>query len=227
MLPSALDDSLSAPTFDRKATAMELRDAIDQISTIRTQLAATERLRSLRAVPVALSGLLAVFAAVAQSLWLGDPMVDTRRYLWLWCGVAVVSGTAAGIVVLRRVQQSDSALGTAHARLAAVQFAPSLLVGAIVTWFVIDRLPQLVWVLPGLWQLLFGLGNLAAHRLLPGPAAVVGVLYLASGTCCLWFGERALEPWAMGLPFAVGQSALAAILWWQNERAVCGVEVRS
>lgn len=205
---------------------MELRDAIDQISTIRTQLAATERLRSLRAVPVALSGLLALLAAMAQTLWLGDPMVDTRRYLTLWCGVAAVSGIAAAVVVLRRAQQSDSALGVANARLAAMQFLPSLLVGAIVTWFVVERLPQLVWLLPGLWQLLFGLGNLAAHRLLPGGAVFIGVLYLASGTCCLWFGERALDPWAMGLPFVVGQSALAAILWWQNERVARGAEVR-
>ncbi len=205
---------------------MELRDAIDQISTIRTQLAATERLRSLRAVPVALSGLLAVLAAVTQSLWLGAPMIDTRRYLLLWCATAVVGGLAASVVVLRRLQQSDSALGIANARLAVMQFAPSLLVGAIVTWFVVDRLPYQLWMLPGMWQLLFGLGNLAAHRLLPGPAAFVGVLYLASGTCCLWFGERALDPWAMGLPFAVGQLALAAILWWQNERAVIGAEAR-
>jgi hypothetical protein len=203
---------------------MELRDAIDSISTIRTQLAATERLRSLRAVPVALSGVLALLAAAAQSLWLGDPMVDTRRYLTLWCGVAVVSGIAAAIVVLRRVQRSDSALGIANARLAAMQFLPSLLVGAIVTWFVVDRLPYLLWVLPGMWQLLFGLGNLAAHRLLPGAAAAVGVLYLTSGASLLWLGERALDPWAMGLPFAVGQLALATILWWQNERTALGVE---
>lgn len=204
---------------------MELRDAIDSISTIRTQLAATERLRSLRAVPVALSSVLAVLAATAQSLWLGDPMVDTRRYLTLWCGVAAVSGIAAGIVVLRRAR-SDSALGIANARLAAMQFLPSLLVGAVVTWFVVDRLPYLLWILPGMWQLLFGLGNLAAHRLLPAPATAVGVLYLASGSCVLWFGELALDPWAMGLPFAVGQLALAAILWWQNERVAHGAEVR-
>ena len=101
------------------------------------------------------------------------------------CGVAAISGLAAAVVVLRRAQQSDGALGVAHARLAAIQFLPSLLVGAIVTWFVVDRLPHLLWLLPGLWQLLFGLGNLAAHRLLPGGAIVVGVLYLASGTCCL------------------------------------------
>ncbi|MBL9078467.1 MAG: hypothetical protein JNL08_13240 [Planctomycetes bacterium] len=177
-------------------------------------------------MPVALSGVLAVAAASVQAVWLGDPLFDTRRWLLLWCGAAVVSGLAASVVVLRRVQR-DSPLGIAHARLAAVQFTPCLLVGAIVTWFVVARLPYQLWLLPGLWQLLFGLGNLAAHRLLPAPAAVVGVLYLATGTTCLWFGERALDPWAMGLPFAVGQLALAAILWWQNERAPLGAEVRS
>ncbi|HEX5050992.1 MAG TPA: hypothetical protein VFZ65_04405 [Planctomycetota bacterium] len=198
---------------------MELRDAIDQISTIRTQLAATEHLRSLRSVPVALSGLLALLAAVAQAQWLGDPMLDPGDYLTLWVGSAVLSGIVATVVVLRRAQRCPSALSVANARLAATQFAPSLLVGAVVTWFVADRLPHELWLLPGLWQLLFGLGNLAAHRLLPGPAIAVGLMFLASGTCCLWFGERALDPWAMGLPFAFGQLSLAAILWWHHERS--------
>ena len=99
-----------------------------------------------------------------------------------------------------------------------MQLVPSLGVGALLTWFVAVRLPTLLWLLPGLWQLLFGLGNLAAHRLLPLPAVFVGFAYLATGTCCLWFGERALEPWAMGLPFAAGQLALAGILWWHHER---------
>lgn len=204
---------------------MELRDAIDQISAIRSHLAATERLRSLRAVPVALSGVLALVAATVQAAWLGDPLYEARCYLLLWCGTAVISGLAASVVVLRRVQR-ESPLDLAHARRAAVQFAPCLFVGAVVTWFVVERLPYQLWVLPGLWQLLFGLGNLAAHRLLPRPALFVGVLYLATGTTCLWFGESALDPWAMGLPFAVGQLALAAMLWWQNERAPLEAEVR-
>ena len=43
-------------------------------------------------------------------------------------------------------------------------------------------------------------------------------MFLASGACCLWFREQALHPWAMGLPFVVGQLTLAAILWWHHER---------
>ena len=59
----------------------------------------------------------------------------------------------------------------------------------------------------------------ATARLLPAPAGAVGCMFLVTGASCLWLGERALAPWAMGLPFAAGQLALAAILWWHNERA--------
>ena len=206
---------------------MELRDAIERISTIHTQLAATERLRSLRAVPVALSGALALLAAIVQPFYVGDPLVSPRAYLALWGGTALFSGTAAAMIVLRRVRLSPSALNAANARLAAMQFAPSLVVGAIVTWFVVTRMPHQLWILPVLWQLLFGLGNLAAIRLLPASALLVGLMFVASGTCCLWFEERALDPWAMGLPFAAGQLALAAILWWHNERSESFEEARS
>ncbi|MFN3242346.1 MAG: hypothetical protein ACE37K_12625 [Planctomycetota bacterium] len=197
---------------------MELRDAIDQITTIRSQLAATEHLKSLRAVPVAFSGLLAIAAAFAQVLWLENPLDYPRRYLLIWCGAAIVSGMLATIVVARRTLRCPGELSAANAWQAVRQFAPSLLVGAIVTWFVVGEQPQLLWLLPGLWQLLFGLGNLAAHRLLPPPAFSVGLMFVVTGACCLYLGPRALEPWAMGVPFAAGQLALAAILWWHNER---------
>ena len=197
---------------------MELRDAIDQITAIRTQLAATERLRALRAVPVAFSGLLALLAAAAQTLWIVVPAASTTRYLLLWVGTAAISALAAGLELLWRVRLSGSRLSAANALVALQQFLPSSVAGAVVTAVIAVRLPELLWLLPGLWQLLFGLGNLAAHRLLPGPAVLVGSLYLATGTACLWLGPLALAPWAMGLPFLAGQATLAAILWWHQER---------
>lgn len=197
---------------------MELRDTFDQISTIRTQLAATDRLRGLRAVPIAFSGVLALLAAWAQDLWIADPGAAMGRYLLLWVGAAAISALAAGLELTRRVRESGSRLSIANALVAAQQFSPCLVAGAIVTVFVATRLPEQLWLLPGLWQILFGLGNLAACRLLPGPAIAVGVVYLAAGTVSLWLGDAALTPLAMGLPFALGQGLLAALLWWHHER---------
>jgi hypothetical protein len=197
---------------------MELRDAFDQIAAIRTQLAATERVRALRAVPVAFSGFAALLAAVAQSLWIAEPAADPQRYLLLWVGAALISALGAGLELLARARRRDCTLDAANALHAVRLFTPCLCAGAAVTSVVAFAHPGLLWLLPGLWQLLFGLGNLAAHRVLPAPAFAVGAMYLASGTACLWLGARALEPWAMGLPFLCGQLALAAILWWHHER---------
>jgi hypothetical protein len=42
----------------------------------------------------------------------------------------------------------------------------------------------------------------------------VGVWYLAAGLTCLPVGdgERAFSPWAMGVPFGIGQLLVAAVL---------------
>ena len=198
---------------------MELRDAFDQITTIRTQLAATERLRSLRAVTVALSGFGAIAVAAVQPHVLDDPMRAPHLYLMLWVGTAVLFACASTIEVIRRARSGDSALGVANLRLAALQFVPSLVAGAVITAWVATRQTELLWILPGMWLLLFGLGNLAAQQVLPSAAKWIGVLYLCSGTWCLWLGEAALDPWCMGLPFAVGQFPLAGVLWWHHERS--------
>jgi hypothetical protein len=197
---------------------VELRDAIDQLTVIRSQLARTERLRCLRAVPVAFSAVLALIAALAQSCWIADPTAEPMRYLILWVGSAVTSMVAAAMEMAFRVRRSSGTLASATTLLAWEQFAPALFAGAALTTFVATRLGDQLWLLPGLWQMLFGLGILAAWRLLPGLGFVVGAFFLLSGTSCLWLGQQALEPWAMGVPFTLGQLVLSAILYWQLER---------
>src|SRR5436190_644903 len=56
---------------------------------------------------------------------------------------------------------------------------------------------------------------------LPHAVIWVAVFYLATGLCCLaWAqGEASFSPWAMALPFGVGQLATAGILYWTLERA--------
>ena len=74
-------------------------------------------------------------------------------------------------------------------------------------------------MLPGLWQILFSLGVFASYRLLPsGDLGGRGVLSGLRACSCLALGEGALSPWAMGVPFAVGQGLAAAVLYWNLER---------
>jgi hypothetical protein len=73
--------------------------------------------------------------------------------------------------------------------------------------------PAAQWMIPGLWQVIFSLGVFASCRFLPRPIAMVGAWYLLTGLGCLMLADhRAFSPWAMGIPYAVGQMMVAGIL---------------
>ena len=199
---------------------MELREALDQISEIRLQMARAEMFRGYRAVPVAFSGCLAASAALFQSTWIHDPTHQIGPYLALWMGSAVVSAGAAGSEMWARYRASTAPRAREVAWLAVEQFLPSLAAGALLTFVLARSAEETLWMLPGLWQILFSLGIFASCRLLPRATFGVAVYYLATGLACLALarGEFALSPWAMGLPFGIGQWLAAAILYRTLER---------
>ena len=198
---------------------MELRDAISQISQIRMQMARAEKLRGLRAIPVAFSGVLAVVAGFAQIAWVELPATEIRPYLTIWLGAAVLSALTAGLEMAARCRVSQSALTRSTALLAIEQFLPCMVAGGLVTFAITSFAPESTWLLPGLWQVLFSLGLFASHRLLPRPVFSVAVFYLLTGILLLsLLREQALSPWAMALPFGSGQLVMAAALYWTLER---------
>jgi hypothetical protein len=199
---------------------MELHDALTQIAEIRRQLARTEVFRGYRAMPVAFSGVLAVCTAAFQQAWLSDPVANLPTYLTLWISAAFVSALAAGTEMLLRCWRSPTTLTREITWLAVEQFLPCLLAGALLTAVLVAYVPEGVWMLPGLWQMLFGLGIFASHRLLPRATLGVAVFYLLAGALVLALtrGPAGLSPWAMGIPFGVGQLYAAAVLYWTLER---------
>jgi hypothetical protein len=194
---------------------MELREAMAQISEIRAQMARTETFRGYRAVPVACSGLLALAAAGFQAIWLRDPVGQLEGYLALWVGAAGVSAVAAGVEMAVHARLATSRWSRAITWLAVEQFLPCLVAGGLLTFVIVRNAGESVWMLPGLWQVLFSLGIFASCRLLPRATFGVGVFYLASGLASLTLarGDAALSPWAMGLPFGVGQLLAALVLY--------------
>jgi hypothetical protein len=97
---------------------------------------------------------------------------------------------------------------------ATEQFIPAGVAGTLLTVVLYRVDPDILWMLPGLWQIIFSLGFLASCRVLPRPMFAVGVWYLAAGLASLAFanGALAFSPWAMALPFGLGQLMMAAIL---------------
>ncbi len=199
---------------------MELREALSHIAEIRARVAASERFRGYRAVPVGLSGVFALTVAAAQPLLVPRPAESLSGYLALWLGTAVAGLAAAGSGIWWRWRQPDRHVSRQLTRLAVAQFLPCLVAGALVTLAVARHAPEAGWMLPGLWQVLFSLGIFASCRLLPPPLLYVGVFYLACGTLNL-AGRTVVGPFApagMAIPFGVGQLATAAVLYWHLER---------
>jgi hypothetical protein len=199
---------------------MELRDALTQISEIRAQMARAEVFRGYRAVPVAFSGALALAAAAAQAVWLPRPAAAIGDYLLLWVAAALLSAVAAGSEMAWRCRSAHSSLTREVTWLAIEQFLPSVVAGGLLTAVLALSAPESVWLLPGLWSILFALGVFASCRLLPGAIFWAGAYYLAAGVLCLLCakGSAALSPWAMAGSFGVGQFLTAGILYWTLER---------
>jgi hypothetical protein len=199
---------------------MELRDALTQITEIRLQLARNEVFRGYRAMPVAFSGGVAVLAAFIQLLTMPEPVVQIGPYLVLWIGAAVVSALAAGLEMMIRARNSGTTMTRELTWLALEQFCPSLMAGALVTVVLVRAAPESLWMLPGLWQIMYALGIFASCRLLPRQTFWVAVFYLGTGLAALALahGDRALSPWSMGLPFGAGQFLAALVLYRTLER---------
>jgi hypothetical protein len=199
---------------------MELHEALNQIAEIRQQVARTEVFRGYRAVAVAFSGLLAFVVGGVQKVSLPDPRQNTLAFLVLWIGTAVLSVAASACAMAYRWRRSSS-LEREKVLLAAGQFLPCLVCGALLMVVLLRFAPESVWMLPGLWALLFGLGIFASWRCLPRALVLVGIFYELAGFSCLalFQGESALSPWSMAIPFGVGQLLTAAVLYWKLERA--------
>ena len=198
---------------------MELHDALSQIAEIRRQMSRGQIFRGYSAAGTAFSALVALAAALLQPVCVTDPVRDPAAYLLVWLAAAGVSLLGAAGAVALRYFRRESPLEREMTLVAADQFLPSLVAGGLLTWVLATSAPDSVWMLPGLWAILFSLGLFASRRFLPRGIFLPAGFYLLSGASCLSVPpETALSPWTMGLLFGVGQLMTAAVLYLTLER---------
>jgi hypothetical protein len=194
----------------------ELDRALADITAIRSQLARGTEFRGYGPVTVAATGFVAVAAAGLQAVWLPDPAGDLSAYVAIWVATAGISILLIGIEMVARSRRIHSGLADAMIHAATEQFIPAGVAGALLTFVLFRFAPQSLWMLPGLWQIVFSLGIFASCRSLPRPMFAAGVWYLATGLASLAFanGAHAYSPWSMAVPYGVGQLFIAAVLYW-------------
>ena len=116
--------------------------------------------------------------------------------------------------MVARSRRHHSGLADAMIHQAVEQFLPAGIAGVLLAVMLFKFAPEALWMLPGLWQLLVGLGVFASVRSLPRTVAFAGAWYFVTGFSTLLVASQshALSPWTMGLPFVAGQLLMAAIL---------------
>jgi hypothetical protein len=192
----------------------DLHKALADIGSIRQQVAAGTMFRGFGPTVIAVTGLLAAITSTAQSLWLDDPTHRPLTFLVAWALTAIGSAGLIGAEMIARTRRHHGGLADAMLMNAVEQALPAGVAGAAIALVLIQFSPETLWVLPGLWQILVGLAIFASVRSLPRAVAWAGAWYVATGILVLALSSQtqALSPWAMGLPFVIGQLMLAGIL---------------
>ena len=194
----------------------DVQKALAEIETIRSHVARAMEFRGYGPVTLAGTGALAVLAAALQTALINRPALHPVEYLKLWVGTAALSLARITGETISRVRRSHSRLALPMLRSAGEEFFPAIVAGLLITVAIAHDSVRDIWMLPGLWQVIFSLGVFASCRLLPRPMFAVGLWYLTSGLVLLAHANCSctLSPWAMGIPFGVGQVVVAAVLWF-------------
>jgi len=199
----------------------ELRQALNEINAIRAQVARGSEFRGYGPLSIAASGVLALLVAALETHWLPDSGHDVGVFLSIWILTAAIAVTLTTVETVARARREHCGFAVQMIHAALEQFLPSIIVGIALTVVVTRVARDDAWMLPGLWQLVFGLGVFASCRFLPRQMFAVGVWYLSAGLACLLVasGSRTLLPWAMGIAFGVGQLLVAAVLYYGFEES--------
>ena len=204
----------------------DLSQALAEISAIRAQVARGTEFRGYGPASIAASGVLALVVASAQAFWSRDLGRDVTSFLAVWVATAAVSVVLSTLETIVRARRVHSGFASEMLHSALEQFLPAMIVGLLLTGVLLLGAPADLWMLPGLWELIFSLGVFASCRFLPRQMFGVGVWYLACGLTCLMMGSgpRVLSPWEMGIPFGMGQLLVAAVLRYGFEESRYGFE---
>jgi hypothetical protein len=196
----------------------DLDEALAEITAIRSQIARTAEFHGYGPVTVATTGLMALVVGEVQAHRLSDPVQGIVGYIALWMATAVLSLVLIGLEMVTRSRNMHSGLANEMISTAVEQFLPAAVAGVLLTFVLVRFVPEVVWMLPGLWQVLFSLGVFASARYLPRATYAVGAWYLLTGFACLAFAHEyhPLSPWLMALPFGAGQLIAAAVLQWSQ-----------
>src|SRR6185437_4339225 len=142
----------------------DLNRALVDIRSIRRQVAQTTEFRGYGPLTLSATAGLALLAGVVQFQWIPEPANSPVQYVALWLSTAVVCAALIASQMLARARRLHSGMADEMIRMAVAQFLPAAIAGAILPFVLLRVTHNVFWMLPGLWQIIFGLGVFASCR---------------------------------------------------------------
>ena len=197
----------------------DLNRALGDIRDIRRQLAQSTEFRGYGPLTLFSTAAFAAIAGLAQHAWMSYPAQHPLQYVTVWSITAILSATLIAIQALNRAHRMHSGMADEMIGMAVEQFLPAAAAGTLLTIVIASTAPQVAWLLPGLWQIIYSLGVFSSCRFLPRPMLAAGAWFLLTGLLSISFGDaRALSPWVMAGAYAIGQSLIAGILYFTAKK---------
>jgi hypothetical protein len=200
-------------TLSRGDNMRELDRALLDINFVREHIARTTQFRGYGPLTLAATGVFALGVAALQAQMLPPAHGRALEFIAVWCATAAVAVTLIGVEAIVRSRRLHGGMAVEMLQAAMEQFLPAVTAGILITFALARWSPTALWMLPGLWQIIFSLGVFSTARILPKAVFIVGIWYLGCGLACLALGQSdPLSPWSMGVPFGGGQLLVACIL---------------
>jgi hypothetical protein len=191
----------------------ELDRALLDINFVREHIARTTQFKGYGPLTLAATGLFALGVAALQTRMAMAPRARALEFITVWSATAAIAVTLIGVEAVARSRRLHGGMAVEMLQSAIEQFLPAVTAGVLITFALMRWSPTSLWMLPGLWQIVFSLGVFSTARILPKAVFIVGIWYLGCGLACLALGQSdPLSPWSMGIPFGVGQLLVACIL---------------
>lgn len=186
--------------------------ALNQISNIRAQLAATTRFLGLSPEFNLLLGGLAILIAIVQVVH--APGVPNVHYIAVWSAYLLASCGMAAVDAVLRARREHGRMANAVLAALMQKVFPFVVTLFALTWVLCRFSVESLWLLPGLWQMLLGLMGFAALSSLPRALGWIAAWFILCGIVVLGVAalDQSLSPWMMGLPFGIGLFGVGLIL---------------
>jgi hypothetical protein len=168
----------SARPVTAQPPALHLR-AMDNLRFIRETMEGAVCFTAVSGVGEIAVGLTA-FAAAVVAARQGRP----AAWLLTWLGEAVVAFLITGSAIVWKARQAGFSLVSRPGRRFALGLLPPLIAGALLTWVLFTA--GVLWVLPGLWLLLYGTGVVTGGAFSARIVPVIGLGFMALGAIALF-----------------------------------------